>query len=102
MAAKGMRLSADSFGFIVLCGALTAFPAFSIDMSMPAFPAMALALGAPAARMALTLTVFFAGFAIAPLVCGPLSDQIGRRPVLLLSTVGYALASLGWALSPSL
>lgn len=97
-----MRLSAHSFGFIVLCGALTAFPAFSTDMSMPAFPAMALSLGVPTARMALTLTVFFAGFATAPLVCGPLSDQVGRRPVLLTSTVGYALASLGCAQSLSL
>lgn len=97
-----MRLSAHSFGFIVLCGALSAFPAFSIDMSMPAFPVMALSLGVPTARMALTLTVFFVGFATAPLVCGPLSDQVGRRPVLLMSTVGYALASLGCALSSSL
>ncbi len=100
--AKGMRLSAHSVGFIVLCGALTAFPAFSIDMSMPAFPAMALSLGVPTTRMALTLTVFFVGFATAPLVCGPVSDQVGRRPVLLLSTVGYALASLGCAQSSSL
>ena len=99
---KGKRLSAHSVGFIVLCGALTAFPAFSTDMSMPAFPAMALSLGVPTARMALTLTVFFAGFATAPLVCGPLSDQVGRRPVLLLSTVGYALTSLGCAQSSSL
>jgi MFS transporter, DHA1 family, multidrug resistance protein len=100
--AERLRLSAHSVGFIVLCGALTAFPAFSIDMSMPAFPAMALSLGVPTARMALTLTVFFVGFATAPLVCGPLSDQMGRRPVLLMSTVGYALASLGCALSSSL
>ena len=99
---KGMRLSAHSFGFILLCGALTAFPAFSTDMSMPAFPAMALSLGVPSARMALTLTVFFVGFAAAPLVCGPLSDQVGRRPVLLVSTLGYALASLGCAQSSSL
>jgi DHA1 family bicyclomycin/chloramphenicol resistance-like MFS transporter len=97
-----MRLSADSVGFILLCGALTAFPAFSIDMSMPAFPAMAASLGEPTARMALTLPTFFAGFASAPLICGPLSDQVGRRPVLLTSTVGYALASLGCALSSSL
>jgi DHA1 family bicyclomycin/chloramphenicol resistance-like MFS transporter len=99
---RGPRLSADSLGFILLCGALTAFPAFSIDMSMPAFPAMGASLGTPTARMALTLPTFFAGFATAPLVCGPLSDQVGRRPVLLTSTVGYALTSLGCALSSSL
>ncbi len=97
-----MRLSAHSFGFIVLCGALTAFPAFSIDMSMPAFPSMAASLDAPMARMALTLAVFFVGFATGPLICGPISDHVGRRPVLLASTVGYVLASLGCARSLSL
>lgn len=97
-----MQLSAHSFGFIVLCGAMTAFPAFSIDMSLPAFPAMAASLGAPIARMALTLAVFFVGFATGPLIFGSLSDHVGRRPILLASTVGYVLASLGCARTSSL
>ena len=29
----------------------------------------------------MTLSLYFAGFACAQLVCGPLSDALGRRPV---------------------
>ncbi len=38
------------------------------------------------------LTVFLIALAIGQLVCGPISDRIGRRPVLLLGALLFSLA----------
>jgi MFS transporter, DHA1 family, multidrug resistance protein len=54
----------------------------SIDMALPSLPATAQALGAQPATVQLTVTLFLAGFALAQLIHGPLSDRIGRRRVL--------------------
>ena len=51
------------------------------------------------ASVQLTLSIFLAGFAVAQLVCGPLSDCFGRRPVLLGGIALYVLASVGCALA---
>lgn len=42
------------------------------------------------------------GFAAGPLVFGPLSERVGRRPVFLLSTLGTCLFSLGCSLTPNI
>jgi MFS transporter, DHA1 family, multidrug resistance protein len=62
---------------------VVAIGSLSIDMTLPSLPATAQALGAPPATVQLTVTLFLAGFALAQLIHGPLSDRIGRRPVLL-------------------
>jgi len=47
----------------------------------------------------LTLLVFFVCFALSTLVWGPLSDRLGRRPVMLVGLSLYAVASLACAVS---
>ena len=59
-------------------------------------------LGATPAQVALTLSLFLAGFGVAQLVMGPLSDRYGRRPVILAGMTLYALAGLGCAMAPSI
>lgn len=56
-------------------------------------------MGTSAERVSLTLSYFLAGFAMAQLVYGPLSDRFGRRPVLLGGIVLYLAASLVCALA---
>ena len=65
---------------------------FPTDMGLPVLAQTASSLGVPVGKAALTLSVFLAGFALGPLVCGPLSDHYGRWPVLL---VGVAIEVLG-------
>ncbi|MDC8760870.1 multidrug effflux MFS transporter [Janthinobacterium fluminis] len=68
-------------------------PRISIDIYLPSLPAMADALRAPYAQMQLTLTMYMAGSALSMLLCGPLADRYGRRPVLLAGGALYLLAS---------
>jgi DHA1 family bicyclomycin/chloramphenicol resistance-like MFS transporter len=88
-------------GLILLLGALTASGPLSIDMYLPALPAIGRSLHATPAAMQQTVAAFFIGMAAGQLVYGPLSDRIGRRPPLLFGLFLYAAASLGCALAPS-
>ena len=63
------------------------------DLYLPALPAIAAELGNPA----LTLTGLMLAFGFAQLILGPLSDRLGRRPVLLAGCAAYALTSFAGA-----
>jgi DHA1 family bicyclomycin/chloramphenicol resistance-like MFS transporter len=86
---------------VLLLGALTMFGPLSIDMYLPALPAIGRDLHASPAAMQQTVAAFFIGMAVGQLVYGPLSDRIGRRPPLLAGVALYGLASLGCALAMS-
>jgi MFS transporter, DHA1 family, multidrug resistance protein len=85
----------------VLLGGLTAFGPLSIDMYLPALPAIGKQLAASESVVQLTLTACLIGLALGQLVAGPLSDSLGRRRPLLTGVLGYAAASLLCALAPS-
>ncbi|WP_200939310.1 multidrug effflux MFS transporter [Arthrobacter sp. Leaf337] len=88
--------------YILLLGALTALGPFTIDLYLPAFPALEASLGVSEAEVQLTLTGTTIGFALGQLVVGPLSDKFGRRLPLILATALHITASLGAALSTDL
>ncbi len=75
---------------------------FSIDTPFPAFAQMQRDFGVSSTEMQLVVTAYLAAFAVMSIFHGPLSDAIGRRPVILASISVYVLASIGAALSPSL
>lgn len=85
---------APAHRFILLLPPLVAFQAISTDLYLPALPAIVADLATEPARVQLTLSVFLAGFGLAQLVYGPLSDRFGRRPLLLLGTALYVGTSL--------
>lgn len=85
--------------FILLLGALVAFGPLAIDLYLPALPAMAAGLAAPAEAVQLTITVFLAGFSLGMLFYGPISDRYGRRTVMLGGIGLFALASLACVLA---
>lgn len=77
--------------------ALTAFTLIgplSIDLGTPVLPEMARVLGAEIADVQQTVALLLAGYAVAQLVAGALSDVCGRRPVLLGGLCIYTLASV--------
>ncbi|MFE7479254.1 multidrug effflux MFS transporter [Streptomyces sp. NPDC057552] len=90
-------------GFLVtmVLGGLTALPPLSMDMYLPALPAVTDSLSAPAATIQLTLTACLAGMALGQLVVGPMSDRWGRRRPLLLGMVVYVIATAICALAPT-
>jgi DHA1 family bicyclomycin/chloramphenicol resistance-like MFS transporter len=81
-------------------GALSAFGPLSIDMYLPALPAMD-DLGAAPSLVQLTLTACLLGLATGQLLGGPISDARGRRRPLLAGMVVYVVASMLCAVAPS-
>lgn len=85
------RLSSHRFAFTLLLASLVTLASLATDMGLPVLAATAAALGVTSGTAALTLSVFMAGFALGPLVFGPLSDGLGRRPILLIGSAMFAL-----------
>jgi DHA1 family bicyclomycin/chloramphenicol resistance-like MFS transporter len=80
---------------------LIALGPVSMALYTPAMPTLVTAFGTSIATIKLTLTLYFAGFALAQLACGPLSDAFGRRPVTLAFMGLYLFASVIALVSPS-
>lgn len=74
----------------------------SLTLYAPALPTLVDDLGTTDAAGKLTLTVYFAAFALGQLICGPLSDRFGRRSVGIAFFAIYVLGSLVAAIAPSL
>lgn len=89
----------NGFTYIVFLAAIAAVPALATDMYLPAMPTIARHWGVPDSRLALSLVLWFATFSVFLLVCGPLSDKHGRRPVLLAGLGLFTLASVACALA---
>ncbi|MEU5528128.1 multidrug effflux MFS transporter [Micromonospora chersina] len=86
---------------LVLLGTLTAIGPLSLDMYLPAFPAMTRDLGADQAGIQLSLTTCLIGLAVGQFVTGPLSDRWGRRRPVLIGVVAYTVLALACAAAPS-
>jgi DHA1 family bicyclomycin/chloramphenicol resistance-like MFS transporter len=89
-------------GLVVFLAALSAFPALSTDLYLPALPKMTAYFGVPEYQTNLTLILFFVFYAVALLLWGPLSDRFGRRPVVLVGMTCYAAAGALCALAASI
>jgi MFS transporter, DHA1 family, multidrug resistance protein len=81
-------------GLIIFLAALTAFPALSTDLYLPALPRMTEYFNVPEYQTNLTLILFFVVYAVSMLVWGPLSDRYGRKPVLLVGLTCYMVAGV--------
>jgi DHA1 family bicyclomycin/chloramphenicol resistance-like MFS transporter len=81
---------------------LIALGPISMALYTPAMPQLVAVFGTEVAAVKLTLTAYFGGFALAQLVCGPISDAAGRRPVVLAFTSLYLAGSVVALLAPSI
>ncbi|HRO10962.1 multidrug effflux MFS transporter [Amaricoccus sp.] len=81
--------------FVTLMAALMGLTALSIDVMLPALPQMREEFALlDANRQQLVITSYLFGFALGQFFHGPLSDRLGRKPVLLAGLAVYALASV--------
>ncbi|UCH76156.1 MAG: multidrug effflux MFS transporter [Rhodospirillales bacterium] len=92
----------DSLLVAVLLTLSVGMGPMATDFYLPALPTIGASLTADVATVQLTLSVFLAGFALAQLVYGPLSDRYGRRPALLTGFGLFTLASIGCAVATSI
>ena len=84
-------------GLLILLAAMVALGPLTIDMYLPALPGMVDALGTSTSQVQLTISSYLLGFSLFHLVCGPLADRFGRRPVLIGGLALYLIASLACA-----
>lgn len=80
---------------------LTVFGPISMDLYLPALPALTDELGAATSTAQLTVTACLFGLAFGQIIAGPLSDRFGRRRPLLLGVAAYVVTSMLCALSPT-
>lgn len=87
---------------ILLLTVLLSFQPITTDLYLPALPTLTASLGSTIAGAQLTLGVLTVCFGLSQLVCGPLADRFGRRPVLIIGLLLYTAASIANALAPSM
>ncbi|MGV1007897.1 MAG: multidrug effflux MFS transporter [Dermatophilaceae bacterium] len=86
----------------LLLATLTMIGPFSIDMMFPAFVEIEQTLGVDAVAMQQAISVYLLAFAAMSLFHGPVSDAVGRKPVIIGGSTAYVLASTVCAVAPSM
>src|SRR4051794_13558172 len=84
-------------GLVLVLAGVTAVAPLATDMYVPGLPRIAAAFDASDAAVQLSLTAFLVGLAVGQVVLGPVSDAVGRRPVLIAGALVFALLSLAAA-----
>jgi DHA1 family bicyclomycin/chloramphenicol resistance-like MFS transporter len=87
---------------MALLAAITALAPFSLQIFLPALPAIQASFAVAPGVVQLALSLSILANALANLAYGPLSDRFGRRPVLLVGLAAFIAGSLGCALAPSI
>ena len=98
----GTKPAPISASFMVLLAALSALAPLSLQIFVPALPAIQahFAVSPGVAQLALSLSIL--ANAVAALSYGPLSDRFGRRPVMLAGLAMFIAGSALCALAPTI
>jgi Bcr/CflA subfamily drug resistance transporter len=88
------------FLFLVLL--LVALGQFAIDIYIPSFPSMVVAMDTSKKMIQLSLTFFLVTFACSQLIYGPLSERFGRRKVLCFGLIIFLIGAFWSAVTSSI
>ncbi len=91
--------SAPSLAILI---AVTAISPLSLQIIVPTMPALQQVFDTSIARVQLTLSLYLAGFALAQLAFGPISDRFGRRPALLGGLALFIAGSVVCLVAPTI
>ena len=94
--------SADGRPSYAILVAISAIGPLALNIFMPSMPGLQREFGVSYGVVQLTLTLYLIGMAVCQLVYGPISDKVGRRPMLLFGIALFVVASLMAALAPSI
>lgn len=81
---------------------LASIGAVTMNMFLPSLPAMATHFNTSTATMGLAVGVYLGASAVFQILSGPLSDMIGRRPIVLWSLAIFIAASVAINFAPNL
>ncbi|CRL64665.1 purine nucleoside transporter PunC [Proteus vulgaris] len=95
MNTKTSTQSKTPMSFMVYLAGLSMLGYLAIDMYLPAFGMMQRELAISEGAISNSLSIFLFGFAVAQLLWGPLSDKVGRKPILLIGLSLFSLGCLG-------
>lgn len=95
-------LSRSTGRLALLLAALATLGPFSIDTFLPAMAEIGRALSATPIEIQQALSVYLFCYGVMMLWHGAISDAVGRRPVVLVTLLLFAIASVGCALAPNL
>ncbi|WP_442930810.1 multidrug effflux MFS transporter [Micromonospora sp. NBC_00421] len=87
---------------VLVLGSLIAIGPLTIDMYLPALPAIAADFATTSAAVQLTLTGTLAGLALGQLLIGPFSDAVGRRRPLIAGLTLHIVASALCVVAPTI
>lgn len=96
-----MRTRPRPVPVLVVLAALTALAPLSVDLYTPSLPEIEADLGAADWLAQASVTGCLLGIGIGQFLWGPLSDRLGRRPVILIGVIGWTIASAASALAVS-
>jgi len=97
-----MKLRPDTLAMTTVLAMLTALGPLATDFYLPSLPDIARVMDSDVAGAQATLSSFLFGFAGGQLLWGPLSDRLGRKPVLFAGFGIFILATLACAFAPSI
>ncbi|MFN3152590.1 multidrug effflux MFS transporter [Bremerella sp.] len=80
-----------------ILGILGAVGPLAIDLYLPGMPQITAELGIGEGVVQFSLMTFLAGLMVGQLFLGPVSDRVGRRPMIIAGMLLFIAASLGCA-----
>lgn len=84
----------SQFEFIALMAALMSVVALAIDALLPALDVIGHSIGTVSnSENQLLIIMIFLGLGIGPLLFGPISDSLGRKPIVYVGFIIFILAS---------
>lgn len=96
------RGAPPAWAVTTVVAALAMLGPFTIDTIFPGFVSLGEQFDADAASLQQVTSVYLLSFAAMSVLHGPLSDALGRKPVMLVGLLGYVVASVVCALAPTL
>lgn len=97
-----MTLRPDTLAMTAVLAMLTALGPLSTDFYLPSLPEIVLFMRTDVSGAQATLSAFLFGFAAGQIIWGPLSDRLGRRPVLMIGLCLFLVTTLACAFAPSI
>ncbi|NER13566.1 Bcr/CflA family efflux MFS transporter [Leptobacterium flavescens] len=98
-----MQKKLSQFEFIALMASLMSIVALAIDALLPALDIIGVSIATTnTSDNQLLITMIFLGLGVGPLIFGPVSDSLGRKPVVYMGFALFIIASIICVLSDNL